>query len=295
MDQMDGFAATRAIGGEPTTKGIPVVLVTSKNQKADRVWAQMLGVKGYVTKPYTPTRSSARSPPWVDVQNASFPCLSPERHLPANSLTRTPSACRRCRRSWRRWPVCGARGGTPGRHRPPGIPHRPDAPARALRTASELVEMPTVYPLPRMPANLLGLVNLHGRIVPLFDLATLFETTHLPREKRMVLVIGHGNDAAGIVIDGLPRRMVFQPRTTDRHAGPAGGRRRRRARHVRPGSGRLVRIQLRATTRSTREYLTWPFATSSAPSPSGRNCCSVRCSSPSSRWRSPPSSSAANR
>ena len=77
--------------------------------------------------------------------------------------------------------------------------------------ASELVEMPNVYPLPRMPANLLGLVNLHGRIVPLFDLAALFETQHLPREKRMVLVIGHGNDAAGIVIDGLPRRLVFRP------------------------------------------------------------------------------------
>jgi twitching motility protein PilI len=77
--------------------------------------------------------------------------------------------------------------------------------------ASELVEMPNVYPLPRMPANLLGLVNLHGRIVPLFDLANLFDTTHLPREKRMVLVIGHGNDAAGMVIDGLPRRMVFRP------------------------------------------------------------------------------------
>lgn len=78
-------------------------------------------------------------------------------------------------------------------------------------TASELVEMPNVFPLPRMPANLLGLVNLHGRIVPLFDLAPLFETEHAPREKRMVLVIGHGNDAAGIVIDGLPRRLVFQP------------------------------------------------------------------------------------
>src|SRR5215510_11172620 len=78
-------------------------------------------------------------------------------------------------------------------------------------TASELVEMPNVYPLPRMPANLLGLVNLHGRIVPLFDLAPLFETQHLPREKRMLLVIGHGNDAAGIVIDGLPRRMTFAP------------------------------------------------------------------------------------
>ena len=78
-------------------------------------------------------------------------------------------------------------------------------------TASELVEMPAVYPLPRMPANLLGLLNLHGRIVPLFDLAPLFETQHLPRERRMVLVIGHGNDAAGIVIDGLPRRIVFKP------------------------------------------------------------------------------------
>ena len=54
MDTMDGFAATRAIGGDASTKSIPVVLVTSKSQKADRVWAQMLGVKGYVTKPYTP-------------------------------------------------------------------------------------------------------------------------------------------------------------------------------------------------------------------------------------------------
>jgi len=83
--------------------------------------------------------------------------------------------------------------------------------AAPFATTSELVEMPNVYPLPRMPANLLGLVNLHGRIVPLFDLANLFETTHLPREKRMVLVLGHGNDAAGVVIDGLPRRLVFTP------------------------------------------------------------------------------------
>jgi len=77
--------------------------------------------------------------------------------------------------------------------------------------ASELVEMPGVYPLPRMPENLLGLMNLHGRIVPLFDLAKSFDTTHLAREKRMVLVIGHGDEAAGIVIDGLPRRLVFRP------------------------------------------------------------------------------------
>jgi twitching motility protein PilI len=81
----------------------------------------------------------------------------------------------------------------------------------SFAASSELVEMPDVYPLPRMPAHLLGLVNLHGRIVPLFDLAAMLETRHPPREKRMVLVIGHGDDAAGIVIDGLPRRLVFKP------------------------------------------------------------------------------------
>lgn len=91
--------------------------------------------------------------------------------------------------------------------------------AAPFAVASELTEMPNVYPLPRMPDDLLGLVNLHGRIVPLFDLASLFETAHLPREKRMLLVIGHGNDAAGIVIDGLPRRVVFSP--DDRIVAPA--------------------------------------------------------------------------
>jgi twitching motility two-component system response regulator PilH len=54
MPGMDGFQATRSLSDDAATKLIPVVLVTSKNQKADRIWAQMLGVRGYITKPYTP-------------------------------------------------------------------------------------------------------------------------------------------------------------------------------------------------------------------------------------------------
>lgn len=54
MPGLDGFGATRQLMQDPTTKGIPVVFVTSKDQKADRVFAQMLGAKGFVTKPYTP-------------------------------------------------------------------------------------------------------------------------------------------------------------------------------------------------------------------------------------------------
>jgi twitching motility two-component system response regulator PilH len=53
MPGIDGFTTARQLAADPITKGIPVVFVTSKDQKADRVFAQMLGAKGYVTKPYT--------------------------------------------------------------------------------------------------------------------------------------------------------------------------------------------------------------------------------------------------
>jgi twitching motility two-component system response regulator PilH len=53
MPGMDGFAATRALRGDAGTRDIPVVLVSAKDQKADKAWGQMLGARGYVTKPYT--------------------------------------------------------------------------------------------------------------------------------------------------------------------------------------------------------------------------------------------------
>jgi twitching motility two-component system response regulator PilH len=53
MPGLDGFSTARQLAADPGTKGIGIVFVTSKNQKADRVFAQMLGAKGYVTKPYT--------------------------------------------------------------------------------------------------------------------------------------------------------------------------------------------------------------------------------------------------
>ncbi len=53
MPVMDGFAATRALRNDSSTKDIPVVMVTAKDQKADKAWGKMLGAKGYITKPYT--------------------------------------------------------------------------------------------------------------------------------------------------------------------------------------------------------------------------------------------------
>jgi CheY-like chemotaxis protein len=53
MPEIDGFAATRMLKADESTRNIPVIFVSGKNQKADMAWGQMLGAKGYVTKPYS--------------------------------------------------------------------------------------------------------------------------------------------------------------------------------------------------------------------------------------------------
>jgi twitching motility two-component system response regulator PilH len=54
MQQMDGYQACREISHHDDTKNIPIIFVTSKGQKADRLWAEMQGGKALIQKPYTP-------------------------------------------------------------------------------------------------------------------------------------------------------------------------------------------------------------------------------------------------
>ena len=51
MPNLNGFQATRSITREPTTKHIPVILVTTKDLDTDRVWGMRQGARGYITKP----------------------------------------------------------------------------------------------------------------------------------------------------------------------------------------------------------------------------------------------------
>lgn len=55
MPNLNGFQATRAITRDPTTKHIPVILVTTKDQDTDRVWGMRQGAKAYITKPFNET------------------------------------------------------------------------------------------------------------------------------------------------------------------------------------------------------------------------------------------------
>jgi twitching motility two-component system response regulator PilH len=51
MPEMNGFQATRKIKKNPDTAGIPVVIISSKDQETDKVWGKRQGADEYLTKP----------------------------------------------------------------------------------------------------------------------------------------------------------------------------------------------------------------------------------------------------
>lgn len=53
MPDMDGYEACRQLQANAETKSIPVVFISSKNQKADQIWAKMQGAKALIGKPYS--------------------------------------------------------------------------------------------------------------------------------------------------------------------------------------------------------------------------------------------------
>jgi len=51
MPGVNGFQATRQIARGATTKHIPIVIVSTKDQATDRVWGKRQGASDYLTKP----------------------------------------------------------------------------------------------------------------------------------------------------------------------------------------------------------------------------------------------------
>ena len=56
MPGLNGFQATRQLTRDPQTATIPIVILTSKSQDTDRVWAERQGARGYLTKPVEESR-----------------------------------------------------------------------------------------------------------------------------------------------------------------------------------------------------------------------------------------------
>lgn len=53
MPELNGFQATRQLNKQPLTADIPIIMVTTKDQKTDKMWAERQGAKGYITKPFS--------------------------------------------------------------------------------------------------------------------------------------------------------------------------------------------------------------------------------------------------
>jgi twitching motility two-component system response regulator PilH len=51
MPGLNGFQATRQLAKGDDTKGIPVIIVTTKDQETDKVWGKRQGAWAYLTKP----------------------------------------------------------------------------------------------------------------------------------------------------------------------------------------------------------------------------------------------------
>lgn len=83
--------------------------------------------------------------------------------------------------------------------------------------ASELSEMVSVYRLPNVPSWFRGLANLHGNLVPVFDIAAMIGSQAKAQSQadkdRMLLVLGHGAMAAGILVNELPTRIRLESAT----------------------------------------------------------------------------------
>lgn len=52
MDDLDGYGACREIVKDPQTSSIPVVFVSTKSQRADKLWATKQGAQDLISKPY---------------------------------------------------------------------------------------------------------------------------------------------------------------------------------------------------------------------------------------------------
>ena len=53
MPKMDGYTSCYVIKQEPTTRSIPVLMLTAIDQRLNVKFSQQIGADGYITKPFT--------------------------------------------------------------------------------------------------------------------------------------------------------------------------------------------------------------------------------------------------
>ncbi|MFZ5523232.1 MAG: chemotaxis protein CheW [Pseudomonadota bacterium] len=79
----------------------------------------------------------------------------------------------------------------------------------SLDATSEVSRIPTIFRLPGAPTGIVGLVNSHGRVMPVVNLSVLFGIPQKHAATAWLLTCGRGDGAVGLIIDSLPERKRF--------------------------------------------------------------------------------------
>ena len=73
--------------------------------------------------------------------------------------------------------------------------------------ACELIKGFTIYPVPNTPLWMLGLINLRGNLIPVFNLERYFDFKEQPNEHNLLLVLGKGDKAIAFQIKKYPELL----------------------------------------------------------------------------------------
>ncbi len=72
---------------------------------------------------------------------------------------------------------------------------------------SELLHDSKIYHLPNAPRWLVGLINMHGNVIPVIDIASYVGDDISRLQKSNILAIGKSEYAIAVLIDGLPEAI----------------------------------------------------------------------------------------
>ena len=73
-----------------------------------------------------------------------------------------------------------------------------------IRHVREIRRWTPVTPLPHAPDEVLGVMNLRGSVIPIYDLAARFGLNRTPESPRNVVVIAmHGSQTVGLLVEAV--------------------------------------------------------------------------------------------
>ena len=82
-------------------------------------------------------------------------------------------------------------------------------------THSEVAMQTNICSIPNVPSWFLGVINLRGNVIPVFDVHRLLQMDNRRRERQTVLLLDQGSDTVALSIDGLPQSVVLDHKLRD--------------------------------------------------------------------------------